>query len=75
VQVLLRQLIGAVQLISTHHIVHADIKPDNILIQQGEGADNKFNMKLIDFGSGFSSRSPKLSSATTPEYCNFMLKW
>ncbi|CAK4608396.1 hypothetical protein LEN26_013731 [Aphanomyces euteiches] len=67
---LLRQLVQAVATLSAVGIVHADIKPDNILIGQAARADHSLQLmvKLIDFGSAFSASSPRLSSARTPEY-------
>lgn len=47
-------------------IVHADIKPDNILINFN-GRDI-YGMKLIDFGSAFSFENPSNIQASTPEY-------
>ena len=47
-------------------IVHADVKPDNILVDfDGETLRD---VKFIDFGSSFSYESPSAISATTPEY-------
>ena len=43
-----RQLTNALQHLSRHHIVHADIKPENILVS----ADYSM-VKLADFGSAF----------------------
>jgi serine/threonine protein kinase len=47
-------------------IVHADIKPDNILVELGpQGIQD---VKLIDFGSAFSYENPSSITASTPEY-------
>jgi len=47
-------------------IVHADIKPDNILIDMNAGGIT--GLKLIDFGSAFSYDNPSNITASTPEY-------
>ena len=47
-------------------IVHADIKPDNILV--GFNGRDIYDMKLIDFGSAFSFDTPSNIQASTPEY-------
>jgi serine/threonine-protein kinase PRP4 len=43
-----RQLLCALRHLEKHRIVHADIKPDNILVSQ-----NFSTLKLCDFGSAF----------------------
>lgn len=67
VRSLLRRLLEAVKLLSSHQIVHADIKPDNILLQwratarhhavsdtEGQiSRDSRLCIQLIDFGSAF----------------------
>ena len=47
-------------------IVHADLKPDNILVQIEQG--QLLDLKIIDFGSSFGFDNPSNISATTPEY-------
>ena len=42
--------------LSELNIVHADIKPDNILVSFN--GHDIYDMKLIDFGSAFSFDSP-----------------
>lgn len=44
---LLQELLGILQFIHTHQLIHRDIKPDNIIRRQ---SDNKF--VLVDFGAG-----------------------
>ena len=47
-------------------VVHADLKPDNILIEiSGRRISS---LKLIDFGSSFSFEETTSITATTPEY-------
>jgi len=52
--------------LSEARIVHADIKPDNILVDF-EGNQIQ-RVKLIDFGSAFAFDSPGNVSLSTPEY-------
>ena len=52
--------------LSRKQIVHADLKPDNILIDF-DGKRIK-ELKLIDFGSAFSFMNASNITATTPEY-------
>lgn len=52
---------------SSRGIVHADIKPDNILVEMKEG--KAMSVKIIDFGSSFLFDNPPLSIPQgTPEY-------
>ncbi|OMJ80472.1 hypothetical protein SteCoe_19275 [Stentor coeruleus] len=41
------QVLQALQFLYRHHIIHCDIKPENILLEKLD----KLNIKLIDFGS------------------------
>ena len=52
--------------LSEKKVVHADLKPDNILIEiTGRRISS---LKLIDFGSSFSFEEATSITATTPEY-------
>jgi len=63
---LLRQLLSALCILSDHHIVHSDIKPDNILVE--ENAQHQFRVRFIDLGSAFTFDCPESLALATPEY-------
>lgn len=48
--------------------MHADIKPDNILVDYDSETKEIKSLKLIDFGSAFSFDNPHSISMSTPEY-------
>ena len=55
-RVLIKRLAEIFEVLSVFKIVHADIKPDNILVSY-DGREIK-DVKLIDFGSAFSFENP-----------------
>jgi serine/threonine protein kinase len=63
---LIKKIAETFQVLSEFKIVHADIKPDNILVNF-DGREIK-DIKLIDFGSAFSFENPSNIQASTPEY-------
>lgn len=63
---LIKKIAETFSVLSEFKIVHADIKPDNILVNF-DGRDIK-DIKLIDFGSAFSYENPSNIQASTPEY-------
>lgn len=56
IKVFIKKMAETFQVLSELKIVHADIKPDNILISFN--GHDIFDMKLIDFGSAFSFDNP-----------------
>lgn len=63
---LLRQLLSALALLAEHHIVHSDIKPDNILIEEDD--QQGLRCRFIDLGSAFTFDCPENLALATPEY-------
>jgi len=63
---LLRQLFSALCILADHHIVHSDIKPDNILVEEDSG--HQLRARFIDLGSAFTFDCPESLSLATPEY-------
>lgn len=61
----IRKLLEVFDLLSCLDIVHADIKPDNILVDFDQDINT---IKFIDFGSSFVFSDAKSVPATTPEY-------
>lgn len=63
---LVKQLLSALCLLSDHHMVHSDIKPENILVDEDEKGE--LTCRFIDFGSSFSFDRPESLALATPEY-------
>lgn len=63
---MLRQLLSALCVLADHHIVHSDIKPDNILIEEDE--HHQLRCRFIDLGSAFTFDCPENLALATPEY-------
>ncbi len=61
-----RRLLQIFELLSFLDIVHADLKPDNILVSFD--GSKITDLKLIDFGSAFIFSEARSIPATTPEY-------
>jgi serine/threonine protein kinase len=62
----IKKLAECFEILSAVNVIHADIKPDNILVGIEGGRITSF--KLIDFGSAFFSDQASHIAATTPEY-------
>lgn len=73
-KLLIHHLLIAIDFINSKGIIHADIKPENILIDyidENETNETKFEIskvKVIDFGSAFYADNPCSISSNTPEY-------
>ena len=67
-RVVIRKLAEAFDVLQKAQIVHADIKPDNILIDFDHQTQKVKEVKLIDFGSSFMYNNPTGLSVSTPEY-------
>lgn len=63
---LLKRLFEALDLLQHRNIIHADLKPDNILVEF-DGTQIT-SVKLIDFGSAFFYDQPYNLRMSTPEY-------
>lgn len=64
------QIISALYFLKNHNIIHCDLKPENIMIEQ-----NTNNIKIIDFGSAIiNDKNNNVKCITyiyqTPEYFN-----
>mmetsp|Transcript_64860 Transcript_64860/g.74553 ORF Transcript_64860/g.74553 Transcript_64860/m.74553 type:complete len:570 (+) Transcript_64860:9-1718(+) len=63
----LREMCYAIDLLASTDSIHADLKPDNILVEfNPENEDLK--VKLVDFGSAYTYGEPGIIGTATPEY-------
>jgi len=63
---LLKKLLLALDLLQEKSVIHADLKPDNILVKfDGEKI---VSLKVIDFGSAFLHSQASSIRMSTPEY-------
>ena len=56
------------EVLTAANMVHADLKPDNILVQYNELKTKIQGVKLIDFGSSFPFDEEITITSSTPEY-------
>ncbi|MBR1889599.1 MAG: serine/threonine protein kinase [Alloprevotella sp.] len=56
---LLRQLVGVVQYLHSHGVLHLDLKPDNILVARISG-----EVRLVDFGFCYTDSYPETTGLT-----------
>ncbi|XP_066957509.1 PAS domain-containing serine/threonine-protein kinase isoform X2 [Macrobrachium rosenbergii] len=61
-----RQIVSALSYLHSLNIIHRDVKDENVIL------DNRFHVKLIDFGSSAFTKPGKMFSqfAGTVEYCS-----
>ena len=71
----IRRMCEALTLLSRLGIVHADLKPDNILLEFDEEQSKITSLKIIDFGSAFMLKQDgrvlkdqREFAMSTPEY-------
>ena len=71
----LRRMCEALALLSRLGIVHADLKPDNVLVDYDEETNRIVSLKIIDFGSAFMLKQDgrvlkdqREFAMSTPEY-------
>eukprot|EP00826_Nyctotherus_ovalis_P037385 TRINITY_DN3404_c0_g1_i1.p1 TRINITY_DN3404_c0_g1~~TRINITY_DN3404_c0_g1_i1.p1 ORF type:complete len:262 (-),score=65.55 TRINITY_DN3404_c0_g1_i1:126-911(-) len=61
----IRKMLGVLETLRAHNIIHCDLKPDNIL---ATFENNALTLKIIDFGSAFMHRQRGNFRMGTPEY-------
>lgn len=63
---LLKRLLLALDLLQEKSVIHADLKPDNILVEFN--GTQIVSLKVIDFGSAFLHDKSSSIRMSTPEY-------
>jgi serine/threonine protein kinase len=71
----IRRMLEALQLLGRLGVVHADLKPDNILVDYDDESQRITSLKIIDFGSAFMLKvdgrvlkDQREFAMSTPEY-------
>lgn len=64
--ILLKVLTHSIASLHAHNVVHADLKPSNILVKKTEKA---FTLKLIDFDASFLEANPKKGEEIRFDFC------
>lgn len=54
----MKKIVETFHCLSELKIIHADIKPDNLLVQYNAQTRTITDLKLIDFGSAFAFDTP-----------------
>ncbi|CAI9149524.1 unnamed protein product, partial [Rangifer tarandus platyrhynchus] len=65
---ILRNVLEVLELLNHIGYVHADLKPDNILVKRSEDEGNCGDVKVIDFGCAFRHEEEGGTVMATPEY-------
>lgn len=58
VQQATHQVLLALEYLKAHHVIHADLKPENVLMADSARSDGKAHFKVIDFGGARREGSP-----------------
>ena len=69
--ILIYEIAQTIALLSDNHIMHCDLKPDNIIIQtvlDEDGIERIASVKVIDYGSVLIQEELKNIKTATPEY-------